>query len=325
MNYNDFIMARSPYNVIYSATASMWDYFTTELYIYQGGITASLPSTPTDTMTSYKVRSTDTFAYAQIDDYIKGYLDPQIIDDNYINGITASYGEACWVKTIVKSYKIVDSVGALYQTITTTKPATLGYGYFTDSANPIMGTTNSIVNQSDRYGVYGYTHYDVDVNTSTNLSSELISRTISNDFKSLCPGQFGLMQIIFLNKYGVLDSFDFSRKMTRSIAITSSNYDNYRLRPDAYNYREATKKVYNINATEQWILNTDLLDESQNEVMQQLLLSDRWWLYDGAKGLIVPVILNDKQFDEKTSVNDRSKIQWSLKFEMASPKINDIR
>lgn len=323
--YNDFIMATSPVFITYSGTASMWDYITVDLYIYEGGKTASVPSTPIDTLTAYKLQSTDTNVYVEISDYIKGYLDPQILDDNYFTGGTISIIEAVWVKSIVKSYKIVDSVGALYQTITQTKPATLGYGFTEDGANPVMGTTNSLISQSDRFGVSGYYHYDVDINTTTNLSSELFTRTIGTDFKPLCAGENGLMQVLFLNKFGVLDSFDFSRKKTRSVALTSSKYDSYQKRPDAYNYRVATQKVYNINATEKWVLNTDLLDDEANELMEQMCLSDRWWIFNGETGFCLPAILTNKAFDEKRAVNEKAKIQWSFEFEMASSKINDIR
>ncbi|MEW5675506.1 hypothetical protein ABGT15_04270 [Flavobacterium enshiense] len=325
-NYNDFILTRSPYYITYSATASLFDYATLDLWVWSGDKTTP-PSTKNFSLTSYKARTSDNSLYFQVNDYINGFLDPQISDNTYFTGNTASFvsTEAVWVKWVLKSYKLSAGVGTLYQTSTQSgKPATLGYGYVTDGYNPTLATS-SIINQSDRFGVDTYYHYNVSLNTTTNQSSQLFTRVNSTPANNLCLGDLNFYQIIFLNKWGVFDTMDFSRKSTRSISINSEKYDAYRTRPDIFSQYRGTSRIYNINANEEWILNTDLLDDYNNEVMEQLFLSDRWWLYDAEKQLAYPVILTDKKFDEKLGVYEGAMIQWTLKFESANNKINDIR
>lgn len=325
-NYNDFILTRSPYNITYSATASLFDYATLDLWIWSGDKTTP-PSTKNFSLTSYKARTTDTSLYFEVSDYISGLLDPQITDTSYFTGNTASFSpnEAVWVKWVLKSYKLNGGIGTLYQTATQSgKPATLGYGYTSEGYNPTL-SSNTLINQSNRFGVDTYYHYDLSLNTTTNQSSQLFTRVSATPNKTLCTNPYNFYQIIFLNKDGVFDSMDFNRKASRSLSITSDKYDFYRTRADIFSQYTATTRIYNINANEEWVLNTDLLDDYNNEVIQELFLSDRWWLYDAKNNIAYPAILTDKKFDEKLGVNEKAKIQWTCKFEIANNKINDIR
>ena len=81
-------------------------------------------------------------------------------------------------------------------------------------------------------------------------------------------------------------------------------------------------RQFHVTGKENMQVNTGFIDESFNEVIKQLMLSEQTWVYDGVD--VKPITLNTKSLQYKTSVND-SLIQYSLEFEYSFNKINDVR
>jgi hypothetical protein len=72
-------------------------------------------------------------------------------------------------------------------------------------------------------------------------------------------------------------------------------------------------------------LNTDFIDESCNEHIKQLMLSEQIWmtrLTDEEK--IVPLKLKSNSLQLKKRVNDKL-IQYTMEFDVAADIINNIR
>jgi hypothetical protein len=72
-------------------------------------------------------------------------------------------------------------------------------------------------------------------------------------------------------------------------------------------------------------LNTDFIDESCNEHIKQLMLSEQIWmtrLTDEEK--IVPLKLKSNSLQLKKRVNDKL-IQYTMEFDVAADMINNIR
>lgn len=321
----DYILARSPYYVVYSATASSYDYCVIDLSIWTGSI-YDVPADPTYNLTVYKSKASNEDVYADISDYIKGYLDP-IINTDWLSG-TVSVVETCWVKYKVTSYKISAGVGLQYEEVfSPIKVATLGYGYHEQGANPSLDSM-ILVDPTEHYSANNF-NYTVSINsssydTSTNIIRDPYLSVISAS-KTLCSGEHNLYEIAFLNKCGVFDTFLFTRASKRILNITSNDYQFFQESPYNFSTNISTSKILDSNGVEEWTLNTDLLDESQNEYLQQLFQSDRWFLLDYSRGLVIPVLLSDKKFEPKYSLYEMAKIQWTLKFKSANSKINDIR
>jgi hypothetical protein len=68
------------------------------------------------------------------------------------------------------------------------------------------------------------------------------------------------------------------------------------------------------------------LNEDYNEVIEQLMISEKTWMtriIDNEQ-LVLPIVPSTKSITYKTSVNDRL-IQYTIGFDMAFDKINNIR
>ena len=89
----------------------------------------------------------------------------------------------------------------------------------------------------------------------------------------------------------------------------------------SFNVSRHTNKVYNTSGYEEWTLNTDWLPEYMNTPLQELMLSEEIWLYDGYTA--IPVNKSETSFNFKTHVNDKL-IQYSMKFKLSHNTINNI-
>ena len=69
-------------------------------------------------------------------------------------------------------------------------------------------------------------------------------------------------------------------------------------------------------------LNTGFVDESYNEVIQQILLTEQAWIQEG--GEVYTIIPVTQSLQYKTRINDRL-IDFQVEFEYAYDEINEIR
>lgn len=321
---DDFVLARSPYYITYNN--SNFDYCIIELYLWKGS--NSTPLTPSFTNTAYKLKNSDTFLWVEVSDYIRSFLDPQL-NATWFNEIPVSgLNEVCWFKYIIRSYKKSGDSATIVQTKQSDlMVASLGYGFHNEGNNP-QPISNTLINPVDRYSTENSIDYLTTIRENSFNSNDIIKREPVQRINSnlvLCNNGHREFQIIYLNKYGIWDSFLFNRVSKRSVEIKSESNNFYQLRPDNYSIYSATTRNTNIDSTEEWVLNTGLLNEVQNIYLEQLISSDRWYLLNLEKGSLIPVVLDDKKFEEKLGIYEKAKIQWTIKFKSANSKINDIR
>ncbi len=81
-------------------------------------------------------------------------------------------------------------------------------------------------------------------------------------------------------------------------------------------------RQFHVTGKETIQMNTGYIDESFNEIMRQLMLSEQVWVYDGSQ--VKPITLNTTSLQFKTSVNDKL-INYTIDFSYAFNKINDLR
>lgn len=164
------------------------------------------------------------------------------------------------------------------------------------------------------------------VDTSQNMtyvfnytdSSESVSTYITDSF---C--KYENYDVVFKNKWGVLETLSFSMKSTKSLSIEDTNY----LRGivdynGSFNVARHTRKTINTFASEEWTLNTDWMEEYMNDVFKELMMSEEIWVVD-RYNVITPVNKSDTQFNYKTRVNDKL-IQYTMKFKLSHNIINNI-
>jgi len=160
---------------------------------------------------------------------------------------------------------------------------------------------------------------------SSNNSSYSTNTVIT--LTKVCEPKYTPLSIIFYNKYGALQNMWFFKKSTTNINITSDKFKNNMIDFDnsggtpSYALTKHQEKKFVANGKESITINSGFYDESFNEVVRQMLLSEQVWIYDGSSTLPINLKSNTLQF--KKSVNDKL-ISYTISFEYAFDKINNI-
>lgn len=154
--------------------------------------------------------------------------------------------------------------------------------------------------------------------TQGNLQYDVIT------LKELCDPKYTPIRLIFYNKYGALQDVYVNKKNTLSVNVTDEqfNINTFNLNTLSYSVNEPTMQRFNVQAKESIQVNTDFIVEDLNEPIKQMLVSENIWLDNGTD--ILPVIIKDTSFKEKTHVNDKL-IQYSFNLEYAFNHIQNVR
>ncbi len=149
------------------------------------------------------------------------------------------------------------------------------------------------------------------------------SHTIT--LEAVCEIKYEQLQVIFYNKFGALQIMPFFKKSTTSISTQSDSFQRDIMdftNDPTYDKSKHVVATLGVNGKEKISMNTGYIEESYNEVITQLLLSEQIWVDDGTN--ILPINLNTKSLTFKKSVNDRL-INYTLDFNYAFDKINNVR
>jgi len=194
------------------------------------------------------------------------------------------------------------------------------------------GTTQSITDngntdQKIQYLLITGTQ-DLVSNATLTLSSNNSSYSnIVIKLEKVCEPKFVPLSIIFYNKYGALQNMWFFKKSMTDINIKSETFKNNMVDFDnsggapTYALTKHQEKKFVANGKESIVINSGFYDESFNEVVRQMLLSEQVWIYDGSSTLPINLKSNTLQF--KKSVNDKL-ISYTISFNYAFDKINNI-
>lgn len=158
----------------------------------------------------------------------------------------------------------------------------------------------------------------------------VISSTIGNaqsvtvTFKELCELKYTPVRIVFYNKYGAIQDIWASKKSTKSLTQTAETYNAniIDLSDLSYSTYKHSQKRFDVQGQESISVSTAYLDESINEPMKQLLMSEQVWLEIGSD--TYPVVLKTSSVQEKTSVNDKL-VAYTFEFDFANSKIQNVR
>ena len=150
------------------------------------------------------------------------------------------------------------------------------------------------------------------------------AQTQTVTFKLLCPGKYPDVKIVFYNRYGAIQELWAHKKSTKSLNTKDETYNRNIMDYGALDYstyKHATSR-FDVNGRESIVVNTDFMDESINDPVKQLLLSEQVWLEIGSE--TYPVVVKTSSLTEKTSVNDKM-VQYTFEFEYAYDKVQNIR
>jgi len=121
----------------------------------------------------------------------------------------------------------------------------------------------------------------------------------------------------FVNKYGCWQRTWFYAASNNSISIENTEYNLLQSDYANYNTLEGQRKVFNANGKKTIKVNTDWVNESYNELLKQLMLSERILVNN------YPAILNTKGTELFKHINQKL-INYQLEFNFAYDLINNV-
>ena len=157
--------------------------------------------------------------------------------------------------------------------------------------------------------------------TSVDIVSDSGTETIN--IKEEPCSKFTNFPVTFVNRFGALQRINFFLKSIESIDIQRDEFKSNTLTTGAtYSLNNAQYKTRNIMSRDSITMNTGYVNDSYNQVIEQLLMSPRVWMLKDSQQL--PIIPQNKKVTFKTSLNDKLA-NYTIDFKFAFDKINTIR
>jgi hypothetical protein len=141
-------------------------------------------------------------------------------------------------------------------------------------------------------------------------------------FKAECETKYNPIRVDYINKLGAWDFITFFKARTENWEVKNKEYQ---LLPDDVNYNplRGESKAFNYEAKQSIKVNTGWLDESYNELIKDLMVSETIILYDYETQTQKPVKLKTMTTDLKTSLQDKM-INYQIEFEYNYNQINNV-
>jgi len=324
-----------------------------ELYTYSGDVNDE-PIEPNYTLTKSVIQMGQTSISFDINHLVKEVTVPTIANYQLSGVQNSDLKDTCWLKYNVSCF---DGVNQVY-TLSGILISMYGYGYFKEGFNPLLqskvlisndrqthyrGENNRLYFITDKLtsltvnGVEVVITADLDLNTqyvkSINVNDydvpdtavfafvyEDETRTITYDVLDEC--KYDIINCVFINKYGFPQSFFLTKARKYTDEVDSEEYRGLTSEFGVYDTTKHQFTNFNLNGRTAIVCNTDYLNEYENEVVKQMLLSEKkWFIIDG---IIYPVNLESKSVAYKTELNDKL-IQYTLNFKNSFDIINQVQ
>ena len=129
-------------------------------------------------------------------------------------------------------------------------------------------------------------------------------------------------KLTFINKFGAYQDIWMFKNSQLNMGTTEERYKSNILTNGTYNTYDAQIKLLTKNGNQTLTLNSGFYPESNNEIFEQLFLSEKVWIEYKDKTLGVNI--ESKSFNYKTSVTD-GVINYTIDVSFAFDTINNIR
>lgn len=262
--------------------------------------------------------------------YVAGVLtnDAQVTSDVILAVKGYEYTAQGFNQTTTKN--VLTDRSTIYLTIDTyadylwydaSKVTTITIGATTITPSAITGSSNYIqsIELKNKLTAAGLWGTNCDITFNTIYGPDVISVQFD------CVNKYGCQTLFYKNKYGVIESL--SMNALSKISLTTTNESYYKGvyaqsdMAEAWTYGVKIKSLYNVQGIYKQLANTNWIDESYVEIIQQMLLSTLCYtVYDG---VVLSCQILDTAMDKKTYRNDKL-IMYTMNFEFAQPIINSI-
>lgn len=193
-----------------------------------------------------------------------------------------------------------------------------GTGYKARHRNLVTGAsnTNNLTNNVmlDILRVYSLYYSDGNSLEILDGSDNVIWSAI---FKPYLNCKYTPVVCDFVNKYGCWQRTWFYAASNDTLTVESQEYNLMQTATSGYNLIEGQKHVFNNNGKKSIKVNTDWVEESYNELLRQIMLSEKIIINN------YPAKLNSKSTELFKSINTKM-INYQLEFEFAYDVINSV-
>ena len=287
------VRARSPYIIFINEAGQTSGKL--ELRIWRNGETK--PTLPTYSFTKSIPSATQTLFRFNISPYLKDLI------SNKLNDVNTWY---CNFECILFSNN-VELTAQKVEGI-----AVNGYTTFLQGQNYTESNANRFTNIKRQIKV-GSTNKLHSYDSLLNDISEITATNIEETCEPILEPQL----VRFVNRYGGLDFIWFFKMRTDSISTESKEYK--LLQPNLnYDTTIGQNAKYNFNGKQSVRMNTGFVNENYNELIQDLILSEKVWINS------IPAIVKSTGTEFKTQIRNKN-INYEIEFEYAFDLINNMQ
>ena len=287
------VRARSPYIIFINEVGQTSGKL--ELRIWKNGETK--PTLPTYSFTKSIPSATQTKLTFNISPYLKDFI------SNELNDVDTWY---CYFECRLFSNN-VELTAQKIEGI-----AVNGYTTFLQGQNYSESNANRFSNIKRQIKV-GSTNKLHSYNSSLNKIVQVTATNVEQTCEPILEPQL----VQFVNRYGGLDFIWFFKMRTDSITTEAKEYK--LLQPNLnYDTTIGQNAKYNFNGKQSVRMNTGFVNENYNELIQDLILSEKVWINS------IPAIVKSSGTEFKTQIRNKN-INYEIEFEYAFDLINNMQ
>lgn len=285
------VRARSPYIIFINEVGQTSGKL--ELRIWKNGETK--PTLPTYSFTKPIPSATQTLLRFNISPYLKDFISNELndVDTWYCN-----FECRLFSNNVELTAQKVEGI------------AVNGYTSFLQGQNYSESNANRFTNIKRQIKI-GST------NKLHAFSAGVISEITATNVEQTCEPILEPQLVQFVNRYGGLDFIWFFKMRTDSISTESKEYK--LLQPAmTYDTTIGQNAKYNFNGKQSVKMNTGFVNENYNELIQDLILSEKVWINS------IPAIVKSSGTEFKTQIRNKN-INYEIEFEYAFDLINNMQ
>lgn len=325
---NQILPMGSPY-YIKTNTGTNYDTCFLSLWIWKGSYSARTNTQPDYLLKKEKTSIDDTYILFEISELVK----PRITPD--FTALGSPQNETVWIY-----WEVVYHNSQTSSIINTTQSklhlATLGWSwnyqnqtYCTPqwladyTINTDFGYDN--INSMKHYKfVNGANYWTTKIaNIGAINNSQVFSRTTYTPPIRECVKDPYL--ITFLNKGGLFETFTTTGKAIVSQKISSDKYvKTFRNPLDFRNGIDHREGKLNLNSVSNYTINTGNIDPILVNKIEEILVSPSVYLTNITTNEKMAVMIEDSTFVRKTLINDKNKMNYTIKFVETNNKVKSI-
>jgi len=138
------------------------------------------------------------------------------------------------------------------------------------------------------------------------------------NFKPVCEPKYTPVMIDFVNKFGYWQREFFFKASKNNISVNNKEYNLMQSNSLSYSTLEGQRSAFNTNGEEKITVNTGHVEESYNDTIQEIMLSEKILLDN------LPVLLNTKSIEKIKGINRNEPTSYTMEFKYSSDIINSV-